>query len=151
MTQISIETFINAPIETVFDLSRNIDIHLISTHQTHEKAIAGRTSGLIELHETVTWRAKHFGFYLDHKSNIPEMIFPVYFVDEMEKGRFKSFRHQHSFAFEDGKTTMTDEILYETPFGIFGRWFDRFVLEHYLTSFIKKRNTVIKELAEKPQ
>lgn len=150
MTKIQIFTIISAPIETVFNLSRNIDIHLLSTHQTNEKAIAGRTSGLIELNETVTWRAKHFGFYLKHKSIIPELDFPVYFVDEMLEGSFKSFRHEHSFKFENGNTIMTDAIFYETPFGIFGKIFDGLILEKYMTSFIKKRNAIIKELAENP-
>ena len=151
MTKIQITTSINAPIETVFNLSRNIDIHLLSTHQTNEKAIDGRTSGLIELNETVTWRGKHFGFYLKHKSIIPEMDFPVYFVGEMLVGCFKSFRHEHLFKFEDGQTIMTDEIFYETPFGIFGKLFDTIILESYMTSFIKKRNQIIKDLAENPQ
>jgi len=151
MTIIKLITILNAPIDTVFNLSRNIDIHLLSTHQTNEKAIAGRTSGLIELNETVTWRGKHFCFYLKHKSLISEMDLPVYFVDEMLEGSFKTFRHEHSFKFEDGSTIMTDEILYETPFGVFGKLFDKIILEKYLTSFIKKRNQIIKELAENPQ
>lgn len=151
MTKIQITTDIEAPIEIVFNLSRNIDIHLLSTYQTNEKAIDGRTSGLIEVNETVTWRGKHFGFYLKHNSVIPELDFPVYFVDEMLEGSFKSFRHQHSFKFEKGKTIMTDDIFYETPYGIFGKLFDRLILEKYMTSFIKKRNQIIKELAENPQ
>lgn len=151
MTKIQILTTINAPIETVFNLSRSIDIHLLSTHQTNEKAVAGRTSGLIELNETVTWRGKHFGVYLKHKSIIPEMDFPVYFVDEMQEGSFKSFRHEHSFKSENEKTIMTDAIFYETPFGIFGNFFDQLILEKYMTSFIKKRNAIIKDLAENPQ
>lgn len=151
MTKIQLITSIDADIETVFNLSRNIDIHLLSTQQTNEKAIAGRTSGLIELNETVTWRGKHFGFYLTHKSIIPEMDFPVYFADEMLEGNFKSFRHEHSFKFENGQTIMTDNIFYETPFGIFGKIFDKLILEKYLTSFIKKRNQIIKDLSENPQ
>ena len=150
MTKIQLSTIINAPIETVFNLSRNIDIHLLSTHQTNEKAIAGRTSGLIELNETVTWRGKHFGIYQNHKSIIPEMVFPTYFVDEMLEGSFKSFRHEHYFKFENGKTIMTDNIFYKTPFGIFGKLFDKIILEKYMTSFIKKRNEIIKDLAENP-
>ncbi|MFY0483483.1 SRPBCC family protein [Flavobacterium sp. PLA-1-15] len=151
MTKIQITTTISAPIETVFNLSRNIDIHLLTTQQTNEKAIAGRTSGLIELNETVTWRGKHFGFYQNHKSIIPKMDFPIYFVDEMLEGSFKSFRHEHSFKFEDGKTIMSDDIFYEAPFGIFGKLFDTIILEKYMTSFIKKRNEIIKNLAENPQ
>lgn len=79
------------------------------------------------------------------------MVFPTYFVDEMLEGSFKSFRHEHSFKFEDGKTIMNDDIFYETPFGIFGKLFDKIILEKYMTSFIKKRNAIIKELAENPQ
>ncbi|WP_317125194.1 SRPBCC family protein [Flavobacterium macacae] len=151
MAKIELSTIINATIETVFNLSRNIDIHLLSTHQTNEKAIAGRTSGLIELNETVTWRGNHFGIYQNHKSLISEMVFPTYFVDEMTEGSFKSFRHEHFFEFENGNTVMKDTIFYETPFGIFGRFFDALILKNYMTSFIKKRNEIIKELAENPQ
>ena len=62
MPRIELNTEINAPINVVFDLSRSIDFHIKSTEQTGEKAVAGKTSGLIDLNESVTWRAKHFGF-----------------------------------------------------------------------------------------
>ncbi len=63
MTRIELSTHINAPIERCFDLARSIDLHMESTKQTGEQAIAGRTSGLIGLGETVTWRAKHLGVW----------------------------------------------------------------------------------------
>ena len=63
MPTIYLSTFILATPEIVFDLSRNIDLHQISTKQTYEKVIAGKMSGLIELDESVTWRAKHFSFF----------------------------------------------------------------------------------------
>jgi hypothetical protein len=63
MTQIELSTHINAPIGRCFDLARSIELHVESTKQTGERAIAGRTSGLIELGESVTWRAKHFGIW----------------------------------------------------------------------------------------
>ncbi|MGK4569357.1 SRPBCC family protein [Flavobacterium sp. 3HN19-14] len=151
MTEINLTTIVNAPIEKVFDINRNIDIHLLSTSQSNEKVIAGRTSGLIELGETVTWKAKHFGFWLTHKSLISEMDFPIYFVDEMLEGQFKSFRHEHSFEVLDGKTVVTDKIQYETPFGIFGKIFDKMILKNYLTEFIRNRNAILKGLTEKQQ
>lgn len=61
MPCIKIETTIHAPVQRCFDLSRSIDLHQISTIETKERAIAGKTSGLIGLNETVTWQAKHFG------------------------------------------------------------------------------------------
>ena len=54
MTTIYLETEIKAPLHQVFDLARSIDFHIISAKKTKEKVIAGRTSGLIELSETVT-------------------------------------------------------------------------------------------------
>ena len=149
MTTIRFTTIINAPIETVFDLNRNIDIHKQSTTKSNETAIAGKTSGLINLNETVTWRGKHFGFYLTHKSLISEMEIPTYFVDEMIEGRFKSFKHQHFFIEKNNRTIMKDTIQYETPIGILGQLFDFLFLEKHLTSFIAERNTFIKNLAEK--
>lgn len=47
MATIYLETLIKADIHTVFDLARDIDLHQKSTRKTNEKAIAGRTSGLI--------------------------------------------------------------------------------------------------------
>jgi ligand-binding SRPBCC domain-containing protein len=148
MTKITIQTKIKAPIETAFNLSRNIDIHLLSTSQTNEKAIAGKTSGLIDLNETVTWEGKHFGFYLKHSSKIIEMEFPNYFVDIMEKGHFKSFRHEHYFKEENDFTTIKDVLIYETPFWIFGRFFDYILLKNHMRRFLLGRNAILKNIAE---
>ncbi|WP_162126346.1 SRPBCC family protein [Flavobacterium phycosphaerae] len=133
MTTIRLITKITAPIQTVFDLARDIDVHQHTVAETKEKAIAGRTSGTIELGETVTFRGKHLGFYLKHQSKITEMEAPNYFVDEMEKGHFKSFRHEHSFATKNGTTVMIDHLQYEMPYGVVGRAVDKLVLKKYLT------------------
>lgn len=151
MTTIHLITKIKAPIQTVFDLSRNIDVHQLSTFQSNEKAIAGRTSGLIELNETVTWSGRHFGLYLQHQSKITEMELPNYFVDEMMQGHFKSFRHEHTFVSQNGTTVMIDFLQYSTPFGIFGKLFDQWLLKNHLTDFLLKRNAVLKTLAEHQQ
>ncbi|WP_310554866.1 SRPBCC family protein [Flavobacterium sp.] len=148
MTAIHLTTIINAPKQIVFDLSRNIDVHQDSASNTNETAIAGVTSGLINLNETVTWRGKHFGFYLTHKSRMTAMNFYDYFVDEMEEGKFKSFKHEHFFEEKNNKTIMTDNLEYETPFGIIGKLFNALFLKKHLTHFIMERNKVLKNLAE---
>jgi hypothetical protein len=61
MVHIHLETFVAAPAATTFDLARDIDFHQRSMADTGERAIAGRTSGLIGAGETVTWRARHVG------------------------------------------------------------------------------------------
>jgi ligand-binding SRPBCC domain-containing protein len=148
MTTIHLTTKINAPLKTVFDVSRNIDIHQQSASKSNEVAIAGVTSGLINLDETVTWRGKHFGVYLTHKSRITAMTFYDYFVDEMEEGKFKSFRHEHFFEEKNGVTIMTDKLHYETPFGIIGKLFDALFLKNHLIHFLLERNKILKKITE---
>ncbi|MFN0200212.1 MAG: SRPBCC family protein [Bacteroidia bacterium] len=148
MPKIKIETEINAPIKIVFDLSRSIDLHKISTKQTNEEAIAGVTSGLMGEKQSVTWRAKHFGVYQSLTSKITEFKMPDYFVDEMEKGIFKRFRHEHIFKEVEGKTLMIDIFDYQSPLGILGKIADKLFLEKYMKSLLETRNETIKEFAE---
>tara|TARA_R110002049_G_scaffold165631_1_gene331540 strand:+ start:1223 stop:1687 length:465 start_codon:yes stop_codon:yes gene_type:complete len=151
MPLIHLTTIISAPILVVFDLSRSIDFHQNSVSKTREKAIAGRTSGLIKLNETVTWSAVHFGVRQQLTTIITEMDSPTYFVDEMVKGAFKSIRHEHYFSFEDEKTTMVDQFYFESPFGILGKLVNLIILKKYMTYFLQERNKAIKLAAEKQE
>ena len=148
MTTLNISTAIKAPKNIVFDLSRNIDVHQNSATSTHEKAIGGVTSGLININETVTWRGRHFGLYLTHKSQITAMNLYDSFVDEMVAGHFKFFKHEHFFDYQNEITIMTDRLQYETPFSIFGQIFDFLFLKKHLNKFLSERNRVLKSLAE---
>ena len=146
--KIEFTTIINAPVERCFDLSRSIDLHMESTRQTGEKAIAGRTSGLIELGEKVTWRAKHFGIWQTLTSKITEFHRPNCFVDEMVSGAFKSFRHEHLFKQQEGQTLMTDTFSFESPLGLLGWLANVLFLKSYMKRLLLKRNEVIKQTAE---
>ena len=148
MTKIELSTHINAPIERCFDLARSIELHIESIKQTGEQAIAGRTTGLIEMGETVTWRAKHFGIRQTLTSKITEFNYPNYFTDELVKGAFKSFRHEHHFYAVNDQTVMKDIFIFESPFGILGEFVNRLFLGQYMEDLLKKRNTVIKKAAE---
>ena len=148
MPIIRIETKIKAAKNIVFDLSRSIDLHKISTKQTNEEAIAGVTSGLIENGESLTWRDKHFGIYQRLTSKITAFEQPDYFVDEMEKGIFKRFKHEHIFEEIQGQTLMIDVFDYESPLGILGKIADKMFLKNYMKQLLEKRNEAIKEFAE---
>ena len=148
MTTITLTTVIKAPVQLVFDHARNIDTHQASAGKSNEIAITGTTFGLINKGETVTWRGKHFGVYLQHQSVISQMEQPTYFVDEQLKGHFKSFKHQHFFEEKNGQTIMKDVMQYETPFGIFGQLFDKLALKQHLTQFILERNAYLKLVSE---
>lgn len=148
MPLIKVHTLIHAPIERVFDLARSIDLHSLSTSDTNEKAIAGRTTGLIEEGESVTWEATHFGVRQQLTSHIPEVKYPFYFRDEMLKGAFKSIYHEHFFEQKEQYTLMTDSFRYEAPLGILGDLANVLFLKRYMKSFLVKRNECIKQYAE---
>lgn len=153
MPTIILKTEVTAPKTRVFDLSRSIDLHIASTKQSNETVVSPRKSGLLSLNESVTWRAKHLGFYQQLTSKITSFDYPIYFADEMQKGIFKSFIHQHHFKdIHNGKTTlMTDEFEYQPPLGVFGRITDHLFLKNYMTRLLIKRNEVIKIYAESSQ
>ena len=149
MPKIELSTQIYAPVERCFDLSRSIDIHVISTQHTGEQAVDGVTSGLIGLGEEVTWRAKHFGVWQKLTSRITDYRRPDFFVDEKVKGAFKSFRHEHHFRYRgQAITEMIDYFDYQAPFAIIGRIADTLFLESYMSRLLQRRNQMIKEAAE---
>ncbi|QQD13418.1 SRPBCC family protein [Sphingobacterium sp. UDSM-2020] len=148
MPKIEIITIINAPIALCFDLARSIDLHTISTSKTNEKAIGGRTQGLIELHEYVTWQATHFGIRQILTSKITAFERPYYFVDEQISGAFKSLYHEHVFEQDGEKVIMKDIFTFQSPMGIFGKLFNKLILTAYLRKFLMTRNNMIKEFAE---
>ena len=148
MPKILLHTLIKAEKELVFDLSRSIDLHKISTRHTNETAIAGKIQGLISLHETVTWRAKYFGVYHHMTVKITAYNRPDYFIDEMVSGPFKHFRHEHRFILQNEGTLMVDVFEYTSPFGFPGKLFDMIILKRYMEKLLQKRNLVIKDFAE---
>jgi ligand-binding SRPBCC domain-containing protein len=149
MATIKLETRIHASIEICFDVSRDIDVHIESTKDTGETAIAGTTSGLIGLGESVTWRARHLGIWQTLTSKITAFNYPVYFTDEMVQGAFTSFKHEHIFEATENNTLMTDVFQFESPLGILGKLANRLFLRAYMRNLLVHRNEVIKKEAER--
>ncbi|HEV2913474.1 MAG TPA: SRPBCC family protein [Pyrinomonadaceae bacterium] len=148
MPTIHLETFIRAPAELCFDLSRSVDIHMASTDYTGERAVDGVTSGMMSLGDEVTWEAKHFGVRQRLTSRITAMERPRLFVDEMQRGAFKSWHHTHLFEPREDGTLMIDDARYSSPLGPVGRIIDRLFLEKYMTRLLVVRNAHIKRVAE---
>jgi ligand-binding SRPBCC domain-containing protein len=122
MPTIILHTAIHSTLQICFDLSCSIDVHVRSTAQTNERAIAGRMNGLIGLGETVTWEAVHFlGMKQQLTSKITAMDVPFHFRDKQVKGIFKSMKHDHYFEQKDAFVLMNDIFVFESPLGIFGK------------------------------
>lgn len=148
MPVISLETIIDADIKLCFDLARSIDLHTISTAHTNEKAVEGKTSGLIEKDEFVTWEAKHLGFVQRLSSTITAFERPFYFRDEQLKGPFTYIMHDHIFQQEGKKVVMKDVFSFGSPFGYIGKLGNYIFLTRYMKNLLATRNNIIKEYAE---
>ncbi|MBN4071953.1 SRPBCC family protein [bacterium AH-315-F18] len=148
MPTIQLVTVVQASPEVCFDLSRDLDLHTESLAHTNESAVAGKTTGLIELGEQVTWRGRHFGLIHEHTAKITAFDRPNHFRDEMIRGRFKSFVHDHHFESSATGTVMRETLVFESPMGFVGALFDSVFLKGYLARLLQARNVVIKEAAE---
>lgn len=148
MPVIHLTTYIKAPVEKVFDLSRSIDLHQQSMLHTNEKAIAGKTSGLIEKGETVTWQARHLFKTRRLTSKISSMKAPYYFRDEMIEGDFKLMEHDHYFSSTNEGTEMKDVFHFRAPYGFAGKLIEIIFLTSYLKKLLKTRNNIIRQTAE---
>lgn len=148
MAAFRIVTVIAAPVEVCFDLARDIDFHVRSLEATGERAVAGRTTGLIGLGESVTWEAQHLGVRQRLTSEVTAFDRPVYFRDVMTRGAFRSFAHDHHFEARAGGTVMTDDIVFRSPLGPLGWLVDRVFMAGYLRRLLEGRCEAIKRGAE---
>jgi ligand-binding SRPBCC domain-containing protein len=148
MPVIVLRTRVVAPPARCFDLARDVELHQRSTAASHERAVGGVTTGLLGAGDEVTWEATHFGVRQRLTSRITEFDPPHRFVDEMVRGAFARFRHEHQFlAAEDG-TEMVDIFDYTSPLGPLGRLSDRLFLYRYMTRLLRGRNAYLKRAAE---
>ena len=148
MAVIQLKTRIRAAADAVFDLSRDIDFHQRSLAETGERAVAGRTTGLIEPGESVTWNARQLGRRWTMTSKVTEFDRPRRFVDEQVSGPFISFRHEHVFEASGPDTLMTDNWQHVAPLGVLGRLADALFLERMMRNLLLRRNAALLREAE---
>ncbi|MGI4738031.1 MAG: SRPBCC family protein [Janthinobacterium lividum] len=148
MATIEITTRIDAPQERCFYLALSVDLHAVSAQQTKEEIIGGVRSGVLQLHDSVTFRARHFGVWQTLTSKITAFQAPVYFRDVMQRGAFKSMWHEHYFEQDGATTLMRDVFVFTSPLGWLGRLVDALFLKRYMRQFLQQRGIVIKQYAE---
>jgi ligand-binding SRPBCC domain-containing protein len=148
METIRMTTQIKAPVDRCFMLSTSIDLHLAAAASTGESVVDGVATGLIRDGETVKWKARRFGFTMTHKCRIEAWRPYSYFRDVMVEGTFAAFEHDHHFAPMNDGTRMRDELRFAAPLGLLGRLAEKWFLRKHLTSFLRRRNTLLKQVAE---
>lgn len=145
MATIHLETFIHAPPEVCFDLCLDVGFH---ERAGHGRAVAGKTSGRLQLGDTVTWEATHFLVRQRLTSKIVVYERPHLFVDEMQRGAFARWRHTHRFVAQAGGTLATDDVDFASPLGPLGRLADALLIRRYMTRFLLRHNAHFKREAE---
>jgi ligand-binding SRPBCC domain-containing protein len=148
MPTIHLTTFIAAPAQRVFDLSRSVDLHKQSMKKYHEEAVGGTRFGLVEKEDTITWKAKHLFKTRLLRVKITDLQPHKQFTDLQLEGNFKSMQHEHYFKPCDNGTIMIDLFHFETPYGMMGKWINSIFLTRYMKKLLEQRNLVIKEFAE---
>ena len=148
MSLIIVETEIEADILTCFNLARDVGFYQKSIKNSNEIAVDGKLAGLVEKNDSITWEAKHLGVVRHLTLKVTEFDSPKLFVDEMVKGYFKTYKHEHIFKEDGRKTIMIDRFHFQSPHGIIGVFMDWLFLNRYMTNFLKTRNKALKREAE---
>jgi ligand-binding SRPBCC domain-containing protein len=149
VTRIEATNVIGAPIASCFRLSLDIDVELRAAADYGLRAIGGVTSGVIGAGERVSWRAKQFGVWVKHTTEITGYEAPVYFQDSMVKGLFRSFQHDHFFrSLGPSETEMRDELRFSMPAFLLGLIAERVLVRRRIKELLVKRNELIRRYAE---
>lgn len=151
MVRLETLTVIEAPLARCFDLARSIEVHLLGNIHFGENALAigDVNSGLIEMGQTVVWRAKHFWVWQNLTSKMTAFNRPVFFEDTMLRGAFQSMRHEHIFhPVTENRTEMRDVLYFSAPLPVLGRVAEVLVLRRHMQNLLLERNAVLKEIAE---
>lgn len=144
-------TLIRAPLERCFDLARSVEVHVAGNVHFGEAAVAlaGVTSGLLDMGGRVTWQARHFFVSQRLTSEITAMDRPNYFQDTMLRGAFRSMQHDHYFhSLAPDQTRMVDVFRFAAPLGPLGLLAEWAVLRRYMRRLLRERNAVIRDIAE---
>ena len=148
MAIIRTEIVIHADAQVCFDLARDVDVHVRSAQATGERAVAGVTTGRLNLGDSVTWRGRHFGLVQDLTSRITIFEPARHFRDEMVSGPFKRLVHDHYFEAIPGATRMVNIFDFNAPWGVIGKVAESLFLTSYLRRFLERRGRMLKDIAE---
>jgi ligand-binding SRPBCC domain-containing protein len=138
-------THIRAPIDRCFLLSTSIDLVALTLGM---KPVAGKTSGLIQSGDRLTWRGWKFGLPQSHETLITQYHRPSFFQDTMASGRFRAFAHDHEFTEMDGHTLLKDTVRFSLPFGPAGKLVARYIMVPHIRGLLQRRFHLLKRIAE---
>nr|MBC7612361.1 SRPBCC family protein [Pseudopedobacter sp.] len=111
------QTLINRPLKEVFEFFSNAEnLNILTPVNLSFKIL---TSLPIQMHKGVqiNYQLKFKGIPFKWKTLIVDWEPPFKFVDEQINGPFAKWEHIHLFEARDGKTLMTDKLIYRSKGG----------------------------------
>lgn len=148
MPHIHQTSFIKAPSDRVFDLSRHLSLFKKAFESKKERLLSGASSNLLTVGDTVTLQASHLGKTRTVTLRINEVDPQTGFSEEQVRGDLISYRHVHHFKKADNGTIMIDLVDYEMPRDILGKMIGKFFIHKYFQGIIQRRNQLIRSYAE---
>lgn len=148
MPRIHLTTFIAAPVERVFDLSRHLALYKLLFHNRKEKFSSGAGTSIVGKGETISIVTKHAGRTRMSMIKITDLQRPLNFIEEQVRGDLQNFRHEHHFKAVENGTIIIDLVEFGFPKDFMGRIFGKIYFRNYLDALLKKRNEVIRSYAE---
>ena len=147
MGDITVRTWIDAPVELCFDMARDVGVHVESAAFSGERLVApGKLSGTLEAGDLLCFQGRHLGLRQRFCTRITFVDRPRIFVDEMESGFFRSLRHAHWFSPLAGGTLMTDHLVWRAPLGAL---MDFVYMTRHMTWFVRTKQENLKRIVER--
>jgi ligand-binding SRPBCC domain-containing protein len=152
MNKIEFNTYIKAPVERCFDLSRSIDFHKKSlSPMVKEESVAGCTTGLIGYNQRVLMQSKLWSYQFSTELKMTKFNPPYFLSFEIADSHFESAFHDYYFYDISDETVMVNHFYYKLKLGIIGEIGNLLFLEKYITRTITTRNDLLREYAETDQ
>jgi ligand-binding SRPBCC domain-containing protein len=148
MPSIHLTSFITAPRERVYDLTRNISVYKKLFDKRKEEFKYSSTSRLLENGESIVIVAKHLGKRRAVSLQLSDVDKSNSFRFTMSKGDLTNYSHLHHFKSADNGTFLIDMVEFGCPVDFTGRLLGRFYFRKYLETLMHERNAIIKDFAE---
>ncbi len=97
MSKIHITNFINAPVERVFNLSRNLALSKLALKGRQEHILSSSGNNLVAAGETITIRAKHLGKTREITARVTDLKLAGRIYGRTSEGRPEEFPARISF------------------------------------------------------
>ena len=148
MVHIHITTFVEAPMQRVFDLARHFTVLKYALRDTPAAVSSGAANELFSSGDTVTFQSRNLGKTRTVTARITEMDGRTRFTEEQVKGDLRSYRHMHHFMPADNGTIMIDMIECEPPRDLLGSLAGDGALQRYVKKIVGRRIAEIRQYAE---